>query len=74
MKTVFTGFIFYVCVFVICLFFCGGCETFMWYIPTIISACIIYLMSKKYNESEWRKFTGVELIQNYTGVDLLSEE
>lgn len=67
------GFLFYSSVLIIMMFLCGGCETFVWYIPTIISSAIIYAMTKYFSEQEFREFTGLNWFQKKTGIDLIEE-
>ena len=67
------GFLFYSSVLVIMLFLCGGCETFVWYIPTIISSAIIYAMTKQCSEQEFSEFTGLNWFKKKTGIDLIEE-
>ena len=67
-------FLFYFSVTVFVIFFGGGCETLVWYIPTICCGLIMWKFSKKYTEADWRVFTGVNFIQEKTGIDLMSDE
>lgn len=64
----------YVSMFVFVIFLGGGCETLAWYIPTICCGLLMYKFSKTYTEAEWRVFTGVNFIQEKTGIDLFAEE
>lgn len=73
-TTVFiNGFLFYLSLTVFAIFMCGGCETLVWYIPTICCGLIMWKFSKMYAEADWRVFTGVNFIKEKTGIDMLSE-
>lgn len=73
-NTIANAFLFYIAMFIFCIFFSGGCETVFWYIPTLICVGYLYWMGKTYSENDWREFTGVNLIQKYTGVDIFAED
>ena len=67
------GILFYLCLAVIMLFFCGGFASIVWICSTVVSSVILYCLAINSTKTEFDKFTGITYIKNKTGIDLSEE-
>ena len=72
-MTLIKGILFYLCLAVIMLFFCGGFASIVWICSTVVSSAILYCLATNSTKTEFDKFTGITYIKNKTGI-ALSEE
>ena len=67
------GILFYLCLTVDMMFFCGGFASIVWICSTVVSCVILYCLTTNSSKEEFDKFTGITYIKNKTGVDLSEE-
>lgn len=72
-MTFIKGILFYLCLTVIMLFFCGGFASIVWVCSTVVSSVILYCLATNSTKTEFDKFTGIAYIKNKTGIDLSEE-
>lgn len=72
-MTLIKGILFYLCLTVVMLFFCGGFASIVWVCSTVVSSVILYCLATNSTKTEFDKFTGITYIKNKTGIDLSEE-